>query len=332
MPRPGFDDEPLKPVYEPCRPPWIGYWNKRWDQRDKSKTRKSWWTELGWTNAAAEEGKMYGAGPQIRELDPEYYDPKVPDGTSLAGPMGLDSKRYPNLTLKADQIGDYGEFKNKVYKNSTQYKDIAAKYELTEGQWPHFKGLQVMSANEKLHEFQMYNTPSWMPKKFRFSNTPLNEDPLVKGLACAQYMAIVMFPYTGLYIRGFNIPPFPTTIGTIAKTYFRLLPLPTTLSFTWGVALSGSAMVRHRDDFTNHFFASAATGVVFGTIKHNTLSGFSLGIMVCIAGLMWQYLRVSEAGLQSKVFHRKCGNFYGGPLTWKLFWRGEGEKVPEKRW
>lgn len=42
------------------------------------------------------------------------YDPKVPDGTSLAGPFGLDSTRYPNLTMKADQPGNYEEFMNKV--------------------------------------------------------------------------------------------------------------------------------------------------------------------------------------------------------------------------
>ncbi|VDN45191.1 unnamed protein product [Gongylonema pulchrum] len=29
------DDGPLRPVYNPCRPPWIGYWNKRWENRDK---------------------------------------------------------------------------------------------------------------------------------------------------------------------------------------------------------------------------------------------------------------------------------------------------------
>lgn len=43
------------------------------------------------------------------------YDPKVPDGTSLAGPLGLDSTRYPNLTRKGDQPGNYEEFMNKVW-------------------------------------------------------------------------------------------------------------------------------------------------------------------------------------------------------------------------
>lgn len=28
-------DEPLRATYTPSRPPWIGYWNKRWDRRDQ---------------------------------------------------------------------------------------------------------------------------------------------------------------------------------------------------------------------------------------------------------------------------------------------------------
>lgn len=44
-------------------------------------------------------------------------------------------------------------FKFQLYKNSTQYKDIAAKYELTEGPWPHYQGLKVMRANNNYHEF-----------------------------------------------------------------------------------------------------------------------------------------------------------------------------------
>lgn len=40
-----------------------------------------------------------------------------------------------------------------------------------------------------------------------------------------------------------------------------------TLAFTWGVALSGSAMIRHKDDFKNHYYASSAVGVVFATMS-----------------------------------------------------------------
>ncbi|KAM3718975.1 putative pre-16S rRNA nuclease [Dirofilaria immitis] len=327
------EEEPLRATYTPSRPPWIGYWNKRWDQRDQSKSRKVWWTELGWTDAATENGKMVIARPQLREHDPEYYDPKVPDGTSLAGPMGLDSTRYPNLTRKGDQPGNYEKFMNKLYKTSTQYKDIASKYELTEGPWPHYQGLKVMRANNNYHEFlARHKTSWWIPKPFRFFNSPLNEDPIIKGLACAQYTAFFLIPYTGLHIRGHNILPVPVTPLSVLKTYFKLLPTPATLAFAWGVTLSGAAMVRHKDDFMNHLYASAATGIVFATMRDNFLAGFSLGFVVYITGLCWQYMRVSEWSLQNKVIHRKSGSFYGGPLVWKLKWRGGEEEIPTKKW
>uniref|UniRef100_A0A8R1TIW4 Uncharacterized protein n=1 Tax=Onchocerca volvulus TaxID=6282 RepID=A0A8R1TIW4_ONCVO len=327
------DEEPLRATYTPSRPPWIGCWNKRWERRDQSRSRKVWWTELGWTDAATESGKMALARPQLREQDPEYYDPKVPDGTSLAGPMGLDSTRYPNLTWKGDQPGNYEDFMNKLYKSSTQYKDIAAKYELTEGPWPHYQGLKVMRANNNYHEFlARYKTAWWVPKPFRFFNSPLNEDPIIKGLACAQYTAFLLIPYTGLHIRGHNVLPVPITPLSALKTYFKLLPTPATLAFTWGITLSGSAMVRHKDDFTNHLYASTATGIVFATMRDNFLAGFSMGFVVYIVGICWQYMRVSEWGLQNKVIHRKSGSFYGGPLVWKLKWKGGEEEIPTKKW
>uniref|UniRef100_A0A158Q7T4 NADH-ubiquinone oxidoreductase 21.3 kDa subunit n=1 Tax=Elaeophora elaphi TaxID=1147741 RepID=A0A158Q7T4_9BILA len=261
------------------------------------------------------------ARPQLREHDPEYYDPKVPDGTSLAGPLGLDSTRYPDLTRKGDQPGNYEDFMNKLYKNSTQYKDIAAKYELTEGPWLRHQGLKAR-----------HQASWWMPKLFRFFNSPLNEDPIIKGLACAQYTAFLLIPYTGLHIRGFNVLPVPVTPVSIMRTYFKLLPAPATLAFTWGVTLSGAAMIRFKDDFTNHLYASTATGMVFATMRDNFLAGFSLGFIVYLTGLCWQYMRVSEWSLQNKVIHRKSGGFYGGPLMWKLKWKGGEEEIPTKKW
>lgn len=37
----------------------------------RSKSRRVWWTELGWTDAATENGKMSLARPQLREDDPD---------------------------------------------------------------------------------------------------------------------------------------------------------------------------------------------------------------------------------------------------------------------
>lgn len=57
---------------------------------------------------------MVNIGSRFLEEDPSYYDPKVPDGTSLAGPFGLDSHYNPDLTKKGDQVGNFFDFTKKV--------------------------------------------------------------------------------------------------------------------------------------------------------------------------------------------------------------------------
>ena len=42
------------------------------------------------------------------------WDRKVPDGTSVAGPFGLDSTKYPNYTKKGDTPMPLREFQEKV--------------------------------------------------------------------------------------------------------------------------------------------------------------------------------------------------------------------------
>lgn len=43
------------------------------------------------------------------------YDPAVPDGTSLSGPNGMDSRRNPNFTMKGDTAMNLDEWQKKVY-------------------------------------------------------------------------------------------------------------------------------------------------------------------------------------------------------------------------
>jgi len=49
-----------------------------------------------------------------RERDNYWYDPKVPDGTSVVGPFGLDTQYHRNLIKKGDQPMTFDEHQKKV--------------------------------------------------------------------------------------------------------------------------------------------------------------------------------------------------------------------------
>lgn len=59
-------------------------------------------------------GQFRGHYAFVREDDPHFWDPAVPDGESVFGPGGLDSKRNKDLTKKADQVGNYYEWRDQV--------------------------------------------------------------------------------------------------------------------------------------------------------------------------------------------------------------------------
>ncbi|VDM53246.1 unnamed protein product [Angiostrongylus costaricensis] len=97
-----------------------------------SKGRPDWWKELGVRDEVVRSGKWRVVRHRYKEEDPEYFDPKVADGTSISGPFGLDSRYHRNLTIKTDQPMKLDDFQTKVWKGSHQYKNIAEKYNLSE--------------------------------------------------------------------------------------------------------------------------------------------------------------------------------------------------------
>ena len=60
-------------------------------------------------------GRQTGVFQTLREKDRQWFDPKVPDGTSMFGAFQLDSQYHKNTTIKADQPGNFFEFQKKVY-------------------------------------------------------------------------------------------------------------------------------------------------------------------------------------------------------------------------
>lgn len=77
------------------------------------------------------------------------FDPKVPDGTSETGPLGLDRTKHKDITKKGDTPGDFEEFQEnvcfmhlfvygwsltfslQVYKNTTQFKRMSEAFQLS---------------------------------------------------------------------------------------------------------------------------------------------------------------------------------------------------------
>ncbi|XGW13148.1 hypothetical protein V3C99_013631 [Haemonchus contortus] len=328
----GYDeDTPLEATYKPMRPPWIGLWSSR-----EYKGRPDWWKEAGVQDDFVRRGKWRQICHRYKEEDPEYYDPKVPDGTSIAGPLGLDSKYYPNITLKGDQPGKLGDFQDKVYKSSAQYKAIAEKFDLSE----EHPGMAVNPSFMELMNFPKWRlgrsgmtTNSWYHFGPRFFDKPLNEAAHEKGLAMAKYTAILMLPWTMAEIKATGSVPFEKfRPKTFFKRYFQLATKPTIVAFAWGFTLSAAATIRNKDDVKNHWFASAALGATLASMtKDNIPLGITFGVLSLVFGTFWHYARVSETSVYSKVTHSGSGGHFGGPIIWKGFQWGDA-KVPDTRY
>lgn len=320
---------PLVATYKNQRPPWIGLWSSR-----EYKGRPDWWKEAGVTDSFARSGRFRMIRHRYKEEDPEWFDPKVPDGTSLSGPLGLDSRYHPNITIKGDQPGDLEEFQTKLWKGSHQYKAIAEKFDISK-EHPGFDvnpSLSSLLNTEKSVLGRIGIIPNkWYHLGPRFFDKPLNEAAHEKGFAMAKYTAMLMLPYTMLEIRATNSVPMESfRPRTFMKRYLQLMPTPTVVAFSWGFALSAAATYRNKDDVKNHLFASAALGATVASIKDNVPLGITLAVISVVLGTFWQYSRVSELGTHGRVAPCGSAGMWGGPLIWKTFQMGD-VKVPDTR-
>ncbi|VDL77312.1 unnamed protein product [Nippostrongylus brasiliensis] len=326
----GHDEgTPLVATYKTQRPPWIGLWSSR-----EYKGRPDWWKEAGVQDDVVRSGKLRMIRHRYKEEDPVWYDPKVPDGTSNAGPLGLDSKRHPNITIKSDQPGKLEDFQDKVYRSSHQYKAIAEKFDLSK----EHPGLAVNPALTELRLTPKHLlgrtgvvTNRWYHFGPRFFDKPLNEAAHEKGLALAKYTAMLMIPYTMFEIKAmYSVPMEQFRPRNFVKRYFQLMPKPTAVAFTWGFALSAASTFRNKDDVKNHLFASAAVGAVIASMKDNIPLGITYALVSLVLGTFWQYNRVSEGGIHGLVSHPASAGLWGGPLIWKSLQWGDAE-VPQTR-
>jgi len=310
--------EPLKPTYNFPKPPWIG---GRWSRREY-KGRKNWWDELGFLDELSERNKFKPVRYAIREKDESWYDPKVEDGTSLAGPYGLDSTFYPNYSLKADQPGNLYEFKDKLMKSSAQYKNIIEKYDIS----PEHPGIEVSPVLSQMNytPYRSLGVGSVFPSQTfhqygpRFFDKPMNEGCVEKGLALTKYVAI------GTIVRAiaswkseYSTGPKSFKVTDIARRSVKFFPFPAAMAFGYGVAICTSATIRNRDDVYNMFYAAAFSGVLCATLKSNIQLGVTVALVESFLGYFWHYQRLVKFGLQGPVINQQYSTYWTGPLFYK---------------
>jgi hypothetical protein len=321
-------DHGMEATYKTQKPPWIGLWSSR-----EYLGRPDWWKENGLKDDFVRQGKWRSVGSTIKEDDPDCWDPKVPDGTSLQGSFGLDASKHKNFALKGDTPGELKEFQEKLMKGSHQYKAIAERWNLSK----EHPGLAVSPNLDTLWKTppQKLGTGSLIPTSWfylgpRFFDKPLNAAPHEKAFAAMKYVGIAMLPWTMFDIKAY--PPCASKDlrpKFYIERYMKLAPMPILVAGTWGFTISFAAAIRDRDDVYNQFYAAAASAFALGRFKQNLSTGISFFLFASFLGTFWHYARVSATGLQGRVERNNFGGHWGGPLLWKFFQQG-GAKVPEK--
>uniref|UniRef100_A0AC34QX94 Uncharacterized protein n=1 Tax=Panagrolaimus sp. JU765 TaxID=591449 RepID=A0AC34QX94_9BILA len=323
----GHGDEPLKATYNVERPPWIGLYSDR-----PYKKQMEWWSEPGLKDTIVRSGRFRANRDNYREQSKAFYDPAVPDGTSLSGPNGMDSRRNPNFTMKGDTAMNLDEWQKKIMQGSLQYKQIMEKYKLS----PEHPGLDVNPTmnDGRLQNFQTLGVGGFLNNRWhtfgpRFFDKPLNEGTFEKVACAAKYTAIFMIPYTMFHIRATQcVKVAEFTPRRYFQQYFKLSPFPMAVATSWAFAISAAAAIRNKDDVKNHFIAGPFVGLVVTTLKDNIYLGSLAAGAVTILGLVWQYQRMSETGLLGRTGPSDTSGFHGGPLGWQLLQLGDAE-VPK---
>ncbi|KAI1722736.1 tim17/Tim22/Tim23/Pmp24 family domain-containing protein [Ditylenchus destructor] len=317
---------PLQPDITPELPPWA---NKS-IFAPKYTGRKCYWTELGYEDPVHKAGYYRNHRPFMKEHDEYWFDPKVPDGTSITGPNGLDSKYHKNVTYKLDTPGNFYDFHRKVMVNSPQYKNIAKKFDISE----EHPGIDVSPNLSSLDwSTKLFGAPNWLYHGPRFWDKPLNEGCVTKGLALAKLGAIFTLPFTIGSLINYPVarPAENQTISLIAKRYFSMAWLPAVLGFSYGVTVCTVSNVRDKDDSWNWAIASGMMGFTLASIKDNIPKGVIAFLVTGSIGYVYHMCRCDYKGLQGLEPRQDSSYWNQGPLGWKM-WQFGTVEVPREKW
>ncbi|KAH7678251.1 hypothetical protein AAVH_41850, partial [Aphelenchoides avenae] len=92
-----YSPEPLRPIYRTQRPPWVSRYTGR-----EYHGQPNWWAEPGLPDPQGAAHQFQGVMKRYREEDRNWFDPAVPDGTSMPGAFGKDNLKNKNTAIRAD--------------------------------------------------------------------------------------------------------------------------------------------------------------------------------------------------------------------------------------
>jgi hypothetical protein len=177
---------------------------------------------------------------------------------------------------------------------------------------------------------------SWMHFGPRFWDKPINEGCVEKGLALAKYVAFISVPlsiFRLAYKRNAVFGGEGVTSSNIWKNYWRTIPMPCCIAFSWGVSLCASANLRNKDDFINFYFANAVVGAIMHTWKDNITIGVMTFLVTSFVTSTYHLSRLGLFGWQghANIQSTSAGLFHSGPLIWKGF-KGTDAPLPTKKY
>uniref|UniRef100_A0A914WFR9 NADH dehydrogenase [ubiquinone] 1 alpha subcomplex subunit 11 n=1 Tax=Plectus sambesii TaxID=2011161 RepID=A0A914WFR9_9BILA len=325
----GGNDEPLRPTYNLLSAPWVRYGKKYTGQT-------AWWAEPNFKDVTVDKKQNRLEYFRFKEEDPYWYDPPVKDGTSIPGALGKDTKYNRNDAIKGDTPIPLKEWQEKLYKGSTQYKEIAKKWDIS----PEHPGIPINPGYEpnwanrspwsQGHTTRIgWKLGLWGP---RFFDKPLNEDPITKGLAVCKYAAFLMVPITVSDLVAYQGLGYKDwTLRLFLARYARNCALPFAAGFAWGVTMCTASNIRNKDDVYNHLFGSFAVGAVVTAALDNFPKGSWAAVCTLVLGVGWHYARILEHGLQGrKLIH--ASSIHYGPTAAHDWLQGPESEKPRKWW
>jgi len=327
---PSIFDEPLQPSIKRPDPPW---YPRYLSDGEKYSGRAEWWADLKYKEPLTLKGKYRLTLPSFHEWDAHWWDPELPKGESFHGVFGLDTRYNQNMAKKADYPMPLMDYQKKIMESSVQYRQIAEKWNLS----PEHPGINVSPTLEDHNHVKpgLLGRDTLFFTHFhhlgpRFWDKPIDEGCMGKGLALAKYGAIWAMPATWMQYRGGRVLTIDEIkrLWPVIRLYLSNLPFPCTLGMVYGVSLCTAAKIRRKDDMWNYVISSGFTGLTLSTIKGRAVHGVLCGLITLFAGVYYQYLRISPAGIRGRIAHPEIGGLHFGPLMYRIWEDRDEPPVP----
>lgn len=309
-----IDDLPRKP-FAWYKPPWARFGRPY-------HGRIEWWADYRYKDPVLRSGRWRLLDKVIsEETDPAYIDPPLPDGESQIAFEGVDQP-YVADKYGANARGEIGAAREQWYgyilRNSTQFKDIAARYNIS----AEHPGMVVQPEISSAYDWWRVYRPEATFKHWynvylhyqpRFSEHPINEGTLTKAAFGAKYgaltalvyawhMSVVWDNHLGLNARD------------LAKRFKQISPYFIPMPAVFFSSVSLAAQYRDIDDMYNWCIAAFAAAVTQGTMLKNMRVVLPITALLSFGGCVYHITKTSQYGFNGP--NRLESAYYGGPLAY----------------